>query len=228
MPVGHWPIVVQATIDVAGADGYHTDKNGQPMALVAYAPNWTLVASHELIEMLVDPFGTRIVPGPSLDPAHPQNRVQYLLEACDPVQDAKYAYTINGVVVSNFIAPAFHDPAGTNAARYDFTGAVTGPRDVLSNGYISWLDDAGGGWFQLTNFEGDPNRITALPPQTAADSTQSLREYVHRANPQSQKPPKIGAEQKTAFDRIRVGGAMASVAASRTTAALIETCLGRK
>ena len=214
VPVGHWPIIVQGTID-EGVDGYHTDKNNQPLALVLCANNWSLVASHELIEMLVDPFGNRLVPGPSLDPAHPQNRVQYLLEACDPVEDAKYSYTINGVVVSDFVTPSYHDPADTTGARYDFTGAVTRPRQVLENGYINWLDGALGGWYQLTNFAGAPNAVRQLPPQAASAASLSAREYVHRASPLSQRKPRISEVQKAAFDGIRQGGIAASGAAAQ-------------
>src|ERR1700738_2421452 len=63
VPVGHWPIVVQKTIDNPDAEGFHTDHNQQPIAFVKYADNWTLVASHEMLEMLADPSGRRLVPG---------------------------------------------------------------------------------------------------------------------------------------------------------------------
>ena len=39
-----------------GLVGIHLDDNGQPYALVRRTPSWTLAASHEVLEMLADPF----------------------------------------------------------------------------------------------------------------------------------------------------------------------------
>lgn len=210
VPVGHWPIIVKRVIDRPGTDGYHTDSNNQPMALVEYVENWTVVASHEMIEMLIDPFGNRLIPGPSADQDHAQNRVQYLMEACDPVQDAKYSYTINGVIVSDFITPSFHDPAETAGARYDFLGAVSAPRSILDNGYLSWLDSALGSWFQKTNFVGAPNAVRALGPTTTADAGLSARELVHRKSPEAQVRPTISNDRLSMAAAFRTGGARAS------------------
>jgi hypothetical protein len=49
--------------DVRGAAGYHQDSYGQPYALVEYSASWSLTASHEVVEMLVDPWGRRVVAG---------------------------------------------------------------------------------------------------------------------------------------------------------------------
>ena len=212
VPVGHWPIIIKAKIDQPGADGYHTDANNQPMAYVEYAPNWTLVASHEMLEMLVDPFGNRLVPGPSIDPTQIRNRVRYLLEACDPVEDASCSYTINGVMVSNFITPAYHDPANTVGGRYDFVGAVIAPRTLLKNGYISWLDTALGGWYQMTNFDVSPYRVRFLGPATATDAGLSARELVHRKSPEAQVRPVIPKQLLQDVHETRSGGAQASTA----------------
>ena len=45
--------------------GVHADKDGKPYALVNGHGSWPLVASHELLEMLADPTGQKILPGPS-------------------------------------------------------------------------------------------------------------------------------------------------------------------
>jgi hypothetical protein len=154
VPLGHWPVIVKEDIGDPGAGGFHLDKSNQPYALVAYDDSWTLTVSHETLEMLADPFGNRTVPGPSLDEAHATDRVSYLVEVCDPCEDSSFSYSINGIVVSDFITPHFHDPAFTSGARYSFTGAITEPRQVLKNGYISWEDPTLGFWYQLTNFGG--------------------------------------------------------------------------
>src|SRR5580765_5900619 len=57
VPAGYWPVVI--VDDVKGAAGYHQDSHGQPYALVEYSPSWSLTTSHELIEMICDPWGRR-------------------------------------------------------------------------------------------------------------------------------------------------------------------------
>src|SRR5215212_12082995 len=100
VPIGYWPIVVRQDIRVPGAAGIHTDRNGQPYALVQYSPNWALTASHECLEMLADPFGNRLIAGPS--PKAGQGRVEFLVEVCDPSEDTQFAYQVNGITVSDF------------------------------------------------------------------------------------------------------------------------------
>jgi hypothetical protein len=136
VPAGYWPVVI--VDDVKDAAGYHQDVQGQPYALVEYSRSWSLTASHETIEMLCDPWGSRIAAGRSPDPD--QGQVEFLVEACDPCEAPTYAYTIDGVLVSDFITPQFYDPRRTRGARYSFMGAVQRPRTILPGGYISWWD----------------------------------------------------------------------------------------
>src|SRR6185503_15042473 len=88
VPVGYWPIIIKDDIH-SDVDGYHEDERHQPFALVQYADDWALTSSHEILEMLVDPYGYRMQPSDSLKPE--QGRVQYLIEVCDPSEDFKYA-----------------------------------------------------------------------------------------------------------------------------------------
>jgi hypothetical protein len=136
VPVGYWPIVLRDRINVPGADGFHKDRFGQPFARVALTDSWSLTVSHECLEMLADPFGDRMIPGPS--PKEEQGRVSYLVEVCDPPESEEFAYTVNDVLVSDFITPSFYDPVKVEGTRYSFTGAVKEPRQVLEGGYISW------------------------------------------------------------------------------------------
>jgi hypothetical protein len=76
VPIGYWPIIVRDDIDQPGAAGVHEDKDGQPFALVQYTNTWSLTTSHECLEMLADPFGKRLLAGPSLK--SDQGRVEYL------------------------------------------------------------------------------------------------------------------------------------------------------
>jgi hypothetical protein len=152
VPIGYWPMMVVP--DVQGAAGVHLDQDGQPFALIEISDSWSLTASHEMLEMLADPFGNRLVPGLSLHPD--QGRVEYLVEVCDPSEAAEFGYTVNDVLMSDFYTPRFFDPAEDIGARYSFTGAITKPREVLRGGYVSWHDPLTNHWWQQTWFRSSP------------------------------------------------------------------------
>jgi hypothetical protein len=154
VPSGYWPVIVMDNIHTAGAAGVHSDKNGQPYALVEYSPSWSLTASHETLEMLADPFGNRLVAGRSPKPG--QGRVEFLVEVGDPCEDASFAYTANGITVSDFLTPAFYDPVVSPTERYSFTGAIKQPRQVLKGGYLSWRDPVSDHWWQQVWFSARP------------------------------------------------------------------------
>src|SRR3954447_9808633 len=106
VPLGYWPMIIVE--DVQDAAGYHTDQNGQPFALIEYGTSWSLTASHECMEMLADPFGNRLMAGQS--PKEDQDRVEFLVEVCDPSEDQSAGYRINNILVSDFYTPRFFDP----------------------------------------------------------------------------------------------------------------------
>src|SRR3954469_955111 len=174
IPAGYWPVVI--VDDVQRAAGYHQDDHGRPYALVEYSASWSLTASHEVLEMLVDPFGKRIAAGRSPKPG--QGQVEFLVEACDPCEASQFAYTIDGVLVSDFITPSYYDPRRTTAARYSFTGSITRPRQILRGGYISWWDPPSNHVWQQTWFEGNAPRFVDLGSGGFAKAELSLREFV--------------------------------------------------
>jgi len=138
VPTGYWPVVIKDNIHQAGAGGYHSKKHNQPFAVIQAGSDWVLSTGHEVLEMLIDPWGNQTVTADSLKPK--QGRVMYLLEACDPCEAGQFAYTINGITVSDFITPNYHDPVASASVRYSFTGSILKPREVLAGGYISWFD----------------------------------------------------------------------------------------
>jgi hypothetical protein len=150
IPVGYWPLIVETDIKTPGAAGVHEDKNGQPFALISMSDSWSLTASHEMLEMLADPFGKRVIPGKS--PKPDQGRVEFLVELCDPCEGDAFAYTVNDILVSDFITPHFYDPKQADGVRYSFTGAIKEPRQILQDGYISWRDPVSNHWWQETWF----------------------------------------------------------------------------
>jgi hypothetical protein len=169
VPVDYWPILIVE--DVEGAAGVHLDDNGQPYALVEVGAGWSLTASHETLEMLADPYGNRLVAGRS--PKRGQGRVQFLVEVCDPCEAEELAYTVNGVLVSDFYTPRFFDPVSSSAVRYDYMGAITKARQVLRGGYLSWVVPSTGDWWQARWFSGNKVKFVNLGPLTGRGSLRS-------------------------------------------------------
>jgi len=180
VPVGYWPIIVVK--DVQGAEGFHTDEKGQPYALVRYSPSWSLTASHECLEMLGDSFGNRLIAGQSPHPD--QGRVEFLVEVCDPSESARYAYTVNGVLVSDFYTPRYFDPIPAAGVQYSFTGAITKPREVLPGGYLSWHEPVTNHWWQLIYFKQEPEFVDLGVIDQAMGK--SIREIIDQRTPYSE------------------------------------------
>ena len=183
VPAGVWPVQLVKTLP-PDEGGFHSDKHKQPYAKVIATTEdttWTIDASHEILEMLVDPYGNRmqssvaieIVGGKIQDGT---GQFGYLVEACDPCEDNSYAYTINGIAVSDFITPHFYDPMVTPGTRYSFTGAIKGPRQILPGGYISWVNSQKDEWQQLMYV--DPSKPPTIQNIGKADSGKSLREWI--------------------------------------------------
>lgn len=136
----------------------------QPFALVSADDAWTVTLSHEIIEMIVDPWGNHLIA--ARHPTDANRRVQYLIEVCDPCQ--AIWYPVNGVPVSDFITPRYYDPIGVPSARYSFTGALSEPRHVLSGGYVTFLDPADSTLYQQYA-TGEPVRLFG-PPELSRSS----------------------------------------------------------
>lgn len=153
VPLDHWPMIVRDDIPYQ-AQGIHLDKDGSPFSLVLYSDGWSLTTSHECLEMLADPFGSRTRRGPSVKAG--QGAAKYLVEVCDPCEADQFAYEINGVAVSDFYYRSYFDSAPADGKQYSFTKSIAAPRQVLRGGYLSWQDVASGHWWQQTFFGSQP------------------------------------------------------------------------
>jgi hypothetical protein len=182
IPSGVWPVRLVASLP-PGEGGYHTDKHNQPFAKVIATPDddsWSIDASHETIEMLVDPYGNRLQSSIAIEIASDSiedatGQFDYLVEACDPCEANDYGYQIQGVLVSDFITPHFYDSAVTPGTRYSFTGALKKPREVLPGGYISFVDPVADELEQIL-YLGPTPELRQLGP---AGGATSLREWVN-------------------------------------------------
>lgn len=157
---GLWQIRIQRQLDDPNALGYHTDTNGQPISYVDDVQDWPAVASHELLEMLADPFGFRMHQArlpkgmdehwKDLGLKHPTSRVSYLLEVCDPPEAT--SYEVGGVELSDFVTPHWYRTNPPVDGRYSHAGGVRYPREVAHGGYVSFC--VGDEWFQVFNWTG--------------------------------------------------------------------------
>jgi hypothetical protein len=172
VPAKTWLLGVFDNSDQAGALGYHDlTADGMPFGKAFaktdqdYKTSWSVTLSHELLEMLVDP-------DVNLTASAPLDRTLrfYAYEVCDACEADKYGYLIDGVLVSDFVYPAwfeyFRKPKST---QFDYRKKITAPFQLLPGGYIGTLDlDAGIGWSQVT--------ADAIPGTTSRGHVGSRRE----------------------------------------------------
>lgn len=154
-PAGSWWITVLDNADQAGSLGYHDLTNdGLPLAKVFAAgdiqnkASWSVTVSHEMLEMLADPDITLT----AFSQADATTGTLYAYEICDACEDDQYGYEIDGVLVSDFVYPAwfesFRKPSST---QFDRQQRVTQPFQLLGGGYIGTFSITGGsGWTQKT------------------------------------------------------------------------------
>jgi hypothetical protein len=98
-------------------------------------------ASHELVEMLVDPSLNLMTSGPD-------EKAMYSYESADPVEEV--SFKVNNIAMSDFVYPAyfetFHKP---HSVRFDHAKQVHRPFQILSGGYQQifkrgrWTDVSG-------------------------------------------------------------------------------------
>jgi hypothetical protein len=141
-----WAIVFLDDADAPGALAYHDlTPEGMPLSKVfvrTTIKNGDLVsvsASHELVEMLVDPAINLMTTGP--DP-----KIIYAYESADPVE--ALTFKVNGIPMSDFVYPAyfeaFHKP---NSVKFDHLNKVKKPFEILKDGYQ--IIFKGGKWSQV-------------------------------------------------------------------------------
>ena len=150
--VKSWWIVFVDDADVADALGYHDlTSDGCPISKVFCAGQDTdgvsVTASHELCEMLVDPWCSLM--------SQSRSGAVYALENADPVEDNSLGYRVDGVLLSDFVFPAWFSVFPTQSAKgapvkvqYDYTNKVRRAFQILPGGYAQRFED--GQWSQLT------------------------------------------------------------------------------
>jgi hypothetical protein len=167
-PPGAWQVVVSDTIAMAGALGYHDFTHaGLPISKVAAKTHgkWTVTLSHEVLEMLGDPDIVRA----AFIQTSPFRALVYAYENCDPVEDDRFGYDIDGVTLSDFVTEEWFEP-GRFGVKFSFRDTVKRPLTLAPGGYISVYRTPGiGRWIQVTAredtyavHEGNVSEITRM------------------------------------------------------------------
>jgi hypothetical protein len=155
-PSGSWWLVVLDDSDQANALGYHDlTSEGLPIGKVFAASDlkagtsWTVTASHELLEMLADPNINLTVFVQNNDTAG----MLYAYEVCDACEDDSLGYTIDNILLSDFVYPAwFESFRAEGSTQFDRQNKMQSPFQLLVNGYIGIFNViAGSGWTQQTS-----------------------------------------------------------------------------
>jgi hypothetical protein len=221
VPSGYWTLTVFQNPPGQVKGGIHEDKQGQPFALVPDADGWSVSASHEVLEMLVDPFSRFTTAGQS--PKTDQGRVDFLVEVCDPCQ--AFGYSINGVAVSDFYTPNYFDPVTNPSVRYSFTDSVKEPRQVLKGGYLTWFDPVSGNWFQQSFF-GSKVRIFDIGQLTPGPNM-NFRSLIYLKTPKAYSARQSNAAQKRKQQKAHAAAQLASQSRSAALREQIAMVLSR-
>jgi hypothetical protein len=99
---------------------------------------WTVVASHELLEMLADPNAHLAV----FAQPQPYANFLYAYEVCDPCESQPCWYTIGaGVQVSDFVLPTWFEPLPTETTQFfDYRHRITAPLQPLPGCHMDVYD----------------------------------------------------------------------------------------
>ena len=129
-----WAMVFLDNADAPGALAYHDlTPTGLPLSKVFVKTTIddgelvSVSASHELVEMLVDPAINMMTTGP--DP-----KLMYAYESADPVE--ALTFDVNGIAMSDFVYPAYFEVfRKAGSVKFDHLDKVGKPFQILAGGY---------------------------------------------------------------------------------------------
>ncbi len=142
LPDNSWVVYLTDKLDDPRLAGVHYyTPGGKPYAMVATdEKNWSIAASHEVLEMLTDPKTDTF--RRANDPNGEVGLVDYLLEVCDPCQHDSCAYFIEDVMVSDFYGPDYFN-THIGEGRLSMNDKIRRPLQILPGGYVSFRDARG-------------------------------------------------------------------------------------
>lgn len=154
VPQFDWQLVLLDDSDQADALGYHElTPEGQPLGKVFAKSDilagmaWTVTLSHEVLEMLADPFCAECVQNDL-----PNGSIAFFAkEICDAVEADRLGYDVDGITLSDFVLPQWFAPGA--AGELDFCAKTSQAFEIAQGGYISVLTVSSkgcSGWQQIT------------------------------------------------------------------------------
>ncbi len=152
-PADFWPVSLVKDVGTPGALSIHAAEHGIPYAKIMLTDDWTQTVSHEILEMLTNPQGDRMVSASSIRRGV-RHKVQYLIQVCDAC--ALISYAIDGIKVADFCRPEFYQPGASVKTGFSFTGAIKKPLQILEGGYLAWHDPKTSHWWQMRWFDKKP------------------------------------------------------------------------
>lgn len=137
---GNWGMVFYDHSDVLNALGYHDlTPAGFPLSKVFTESDEpiSVTASHELVEMLVDPGIQMVAQGP---------RGWYAYEVADAVE--ALSFDVSGFQLTDFVYPSwFEGFRKANSTKFDHMGKCIKPFQILRGGYMPLFTR--GRWTQI-------------------------------------------------------------------------------
>jgi hypothetical protein len=184
---GTWWLSILDNTDRARVLGHHElTSDGLPIGKSFagtdkhYGVEWTVTASHELLEMLVNPDCNMTV---LLHSGQGAGKL-YHYEVCDPCEDDADSYCIDTIKVCNFVYPAyFHSFHQAGSVQFDHQRKLTAPiPSILPGGYISVFDLSDTtGWQEVSAALEQPDKL----PRVQIDGRVSSRRH-RRGLPRSE------------------------------------------
>ncbi len=160
-PQSSWLVVILDDTDRAGALAYRDlTAEGLPLAKVfaqtakSAGCEWTVSASHQVLELLLNPRLNLTVYAQFGE----ATTSIYTYEICNPCEADRFGYRIDGTLVSDFVHPAWFEPARKpNSNQFDHCRHISAPFQILEGGYVTKAEIRGD-WQFVTGPSAAPTR----------------------------------------------------------------------
>lgn len=200
IPPEYYQISILDDSDQANALGYHSLTSwGMPFARVFartlqnYGIPWSLTFSHEVLEMIVDPYADVSV----FVRDTPTTGIIVFYEMVDPCQSLQHSYTIDGVTVADFVFPEWFGFYQSPTGKYDYMGYIDNPLTILPGGYVLAyrVPNNGSDWEIISaNKIVDSNSATEIT--NVSDSNVTVSELIQKQQKQQQQKQQQQKQQK--------------------------------
>lgn len=144
----HWPVYILDDSDVDGALGYHETDPNSPVLPIGkvfvktdekYGLSPSVTLSHEICEIIGDPMAQSAFQATATQ--------WWAIELCDPCEADALGYELEGVMLSDFVLPAwFYGGPGP----YTYRNTIPKARTLAKGGYQAYFDTRTGQWTQTT------------------------------------------------------------------------------